>query len=512
MRNILQKLGIEKGNPGAFNGQWLKSDNGREIISYSPITGEPIATVTLSTAKEYESVITKAQEAFRHWCMVPGPKRGEIVRDISIQIRESKSFLSQLIALEVGKPIPESEGEVQEVIDMADFAVGLSRQLCGVTMQSERPNHRLYEQWLPLGPIGIITSFNFPLAVFSWNALIGLVAGDTLVWKPSSKTPLCSIAAVRLFDKVLKEHDMPDGVLTLLIGGGETIGEQLLADRRLPLISATGSCPLGRRVAEVVAKRLGRTLLELGGNNGVIILNDADLDLAIRSVLFAAVGTSGQRCTTLRRLMVQEGIYDRFVESLVEAYEKITIGDPFDPQALMGPLIDQNAVDIFRTVMERVPHEGGKILWGGKALDSGIYARGYWVEPTLVEAHKNMPLVKEENFVPVLYIIKVRDYKEAIGIHNDVDQGLSSGIFTSNIRAAEQFLSPSGSDCGIANVNIATSGAELGGAFGGEKDTGGGREAGSDAWKSYMRRQTVTINWGEELPLAQGIKFGDLSS
>jgi len=511
MRDFLKKLGIRETNSGAFDGQWLEP-SGPEITSYTPITDEPIAKVISSTAKECERAIRRAQEAFRHWCMIPGPKRGEIVRQISMRLRDNKSSLSQLIALEAGKTIAESEGEVQEMIDMADFVVGLSRQLYGVTMQSERPNHRLYEHWLPLGPIGIITSFNFPLAVFSWNALVGLVAGDTLVWKPSSSTPLCSIAAVRLFDQVLKENGMPDGIISLLIGGGESIGEALLADRRLPLISATGSCQLGRRVAEVVGKRLGRTLLELGGNNGVILLNDADLSLALKSILFASVGTSGQRCTTLRRLIVQDGVYDRLVASIVDAYEKIRIGDPFDPKTLMGPLIDQNAVEVYKAVIKRVPHEGGEILWGGEVLRDGIYSKGCWVKPTLVAAHKEMPLTKEENFVPVLYIIKVRDYEEAIDIHNNVDQGLSSGIFTTNLSVAERFLSPLGSDCGIANVNIATSGAELGGAFGGEKDTGGGREAGSDAWKFYMRRQTVTINWGKDLPLAQGIKFGDFSS
>lgn len=511
MWNFLRDLGIQEINSGTFDGEWLQA-NGPEITSFTPITGEPIAKVISSTATECEKVIKSSQRAFRHWCMIPAPKRGEIVRQIAMGLRENKSFLSQLIALEVGKTIAESEGEVQEMIDMADFVVGLSRQLCGVTMQSERPNHRLYEQWLPLGPIGIITSFNFPLAVFSWNALVGLVAGDTLVWKSSSSTPLCSIAAVRLFDRVLKENGMPDGTITLLIGSGESIGEALLADRRLPLISATGSCQLGRRVAEVVGKRLGRTLLELGGNNGVILLNDADPDLALKSILFASVGTAGQRCTSLRRLIVQDGIYDRFVASLVDTYGKIKIGDPFDPKNLMGPLIDRNAVDVYKTVVKRVTHEGGKILWGGEVLRDGIYSRGCWVKPTLVAAHREMPLIREENFVPVLYIIKVRDYEEAIDIHNNVDQGLSSGIFTTNINVAERFLSPLGSDCGIANVNIATSGAELGGAFGGEKDTGGGREAGSDAWKFYMRRQTVTINWGKDLPLSQGIKFGDFSN
>jgi aldehyde dehydrogenase (NAD+) len=421
---------------------------------------------------------------------------------LGLELRTHQQALGRLISLEAGKIVSEAEGEVQEAIDIADFAVGLSRQLYGLTMHSERPRHRMYEQWHPLGPIGIITAFNFPIAVWAWNAMIAAVCGDTMIWKPSRKTPLTAIAVQHICNRVMQAHGV-EGVFNLVIGSDDKVGEALINDRRLPLVSATGSCRMGRHVGQAVARRLGRSLLELGGNNAILVLADADLDLALRAVAFGAVGTAGQRCTTTRRLFLHKDIAAKFSERLVRAYRSVTIGDPLDPKTLMGPLIDAQAVEHMMAALEQAVSEGGEILTGGKRL-----ARpGYFVEPAIVRARAAMKVVEQETFAPILYLLEFDNLEQAIEVHNSVTQGLSSAIFTNGLRAAERFLSHDGSDCGIANVNIGTSGAEIGGAFGGEKDTGGGREAGSDAWKAYMRRQTTTINWGGELPLAQGVKF-----
>jgi aldehyde dehydrogenase (NAD+) len=500
---ILARLGIEPVNSGACYGPWIEQPAGGELISYSPNDGSPIAAVRMASAEDYERVVASAVEVFERWRMFPAPKRGEIVRQIGDELRRAKDDLGALVSLEMGKILAEGRGEVQEMIDMADFAVGLSRQLYGVTMTSERPRHRMYEQWHPLGVVGVITAFNFPVAVWAWNALIAAVCGDCVVWKPSSETPLTAIAVQKIVNRVLERNGWL-GVFNLVIGRGSEVGERLLADRRIPLISATGSCAMGRRVAEVVGRRLGRTILELGGNNGVIIMEDADLDLALRAVLFGAIGTAGQRCTTIRRLFLQRSIAARFTESLIAAYRQIRIGHALDERTLMGPLVNRQAVADMMAGIERARGEGGELLCGGRPLD---LPGGCYVEPALIRARPDMPVLREELFAPVLYLIEFDDLEQAIRWHNDVPQGLSSAIFTRNLIAAETFLSPCGSDCGIANVNIGTSGAEIGGAFGGEKDTGGGREAGSDAWKAYMRRQTVTINWSSELPLAQGIRF-----
>jgi aldehyde dehydrogenase (NAD+) len=500
---ILARLGIEPVNSGACYGPWIEQPAGGELISYSPNDGSPIAAVRMASAEDYERVVASAVEVFERWRMFPAPKRGEIVRQIGDELRRAKDDLGALVSLEMGKILAEGRGEVQEMIDMADFAVGLSRQLYGVTMTSERPRHRMYEQWHPLGVVGVITAFNFPVAVWAWNALIAAVCGDCVVWKPSSETPLTAIAVQKIVNRVLERNGWL-GVFNLVIGRGSEVGERLLADRRIPLISATGSCAMGRRLAEVVGRRLGRTILELGGNNGVIIMEDADLDLALRAVLFGAIGTAGQRCTTIRRLFLQRSIAARFTESLIAAYRQIRIGHALDERTLMGPLVNRQAVADMMAGIERARGEGGELLYGGRPLD---LPGGCYVEPALIRARPDMPILREELFAPVLYLIEFDDLEQAIRWHNDVPQGLSSAIFTRNLIAAETFLSPCGSDCGIANVNIGTSGAEIGGAFGGEKDTGGGREAGSDAWKAYMRRQTVTINWSSELPLAQGIRF-----
>jgi aldehyde dehydrogenase (NAD+) len=432
--------------------------------------------------------------------MHPAPKRGELVRELGDELRKFRSDLGALVSLEMGKILSEGVGEVQEMIDVADFAVGLSRQLYGLTMPSERPRHRMYEQWHPLGPIGVITAFNFPVAVWSWNALIAAVCGDTVVWKPSPETPLTALAVQKICDRVLERHGWT-GVFNVLIGDVPTIGERMLNDRRLPLISATGSCAMGRRVAEVVGRRLGRTLLELGGNNGVIVMPDANLDLVIRAVVFGALGTSGQRCTTIRRLFVHRHIAPRLTELLLETYKRVKIGSPLEAGVLMGPLVNDAAVRNMQRGIETIRSQGGEVLYGGRHI------RGCYVEPCLVRARHDMPIIREEIFAPILYLIPFDTLEQALGWHNDVPQGLSSAMFTTNLISAETFLSPLGSDCGIANINIGTSGAEIGGAFGGEKDTGGGRESGSDSWKQYMRRQTVTINWSNELPLAQGIEF-----
>jgi aldehyde dehydrogenase (NAD+) len=491
---------LHKTHCGAHGAQWIDHPSGEELVSYNPADGSELGRVRLASEADYDAVVRDTAKAFEQWRMVPAPKRGEIVRQIGDALREAKDELGTLVTLEMGKILAEGRGEVQEMIDIADFAAGLSRQLYGLSMHSERPGHRMYEQWHPLGVAGVISAFNFPVAVWSWNALIALVCGDTVVWKPSLKTPLTAIAVQHICNRVLAIHGW-DGVLGLVIGRDDLVGARLVADRRVPLISATGSCRMGRIVAKTVAERMGRSLLELGGNNGLIVMDDADPDLVVRAVLFGAVGTAGQRCTSIRRLFLQKGIATRITDRLISAYKQIRIGNPMDPATLMGPLIDSGAVDNMMRGLERIREQGGEMLYGGKRLE------GCFVQPALVKAHPEMPILKEEIFAPILYLVEFDKLDDAIAWHNDVPQGLSSAIFTNSLSAAETFLSARGSDCGIANVNIGTSGAEIGGAFGGEKETGGGRESGSDAWKSYMRRQTVTVNWSGELPLAQGIQF-----
>ncbi|SFG29833.1 aldehyde dehydrogenase (NAD+) [Desulfotomaculum arcticum] len=506
---ILHEFGIEDQHAGVYCGEWLQNQNAPLIESVSPVTGDTIASVYQATKEDYELVINKAQLAFNIWRNVPAPKRGEIVRLIGIELRKYKHLLGQLVTLEMGKLLAEGEGEVQEMIDIADFAVGLSRQLYGLTIASEREKHRLYEQWQPLGPVGIITAFNFPVAVWSWNALIAAIAGDVMIWKPSSVTPLTAIAVQKIVNKVVKEQGLPEGIFNLLISQGSTVGQEMLQDKRIPLISFTGSIPTGRRVAEQVAGRLGKTILELGGNNAIIITENANLDLAIRAVLFGAVGTSGQRCTTTRRLIIHDSIYDTFISKLTAAYKQVKIGNPFNQDTVMGPLVNKTAVDDMMAALENLKRQGGKVLYGGEILQGEEYQSGCYVTPCIAEAENHYDIVQKETFAPILYVMKYASLEEALNAHNNVPQGLSSAIFSSNMYEIEHFLGPEGSDCGIANVNIGTSGAEIGGAFGGEKETGGGRESGSDAWKAYMRRQTVTINWGSSLPLAQGITFGE---
>ncbi len=500
--NLLQRLGIGDTNSGVYFGEWVDRPGGEAITSINPATGEPIASVATASREDYDRCVVRAQQIFECWRMTPPPQRGEIVRQLGQVLREHKRDLGRLVTLETGKILSEGEGEVQEMIDICDFATGLSRQLYGLTIASERPRHRLFEQWHPLGPIGIITAFNFPVAVWAWNAALAAVCGDTMIWKPSPTTPLTAIAVQHLVNRVTAEHQL-EGVFNLCIGTDAEVGKWMAEDRRLPLISATGSCKMGRSVAQTVGARLGRTLLELGGNNGLIVAESANLDLAVRAILFAAAGTAGQRCTTLRRLIVHESIAATLVDQLVAAYESIPIGDPLDDGVLVGPLINETAVQQMMDALEAARQQGGEVFCGGKRIERP----GYFVQPAIVRADATMPIVSQETFAPILYVMTYRDLDDAIAIHNRVDQGLSSAIFTDRLGEAEQFLSAAGSDCGIANVNIGTSGAEIGGAFGGEKDTGGGRESGSDAWKSYMRRQTCTINFGTDLPLAQGVEF-----
>ena len=498
--DILENLHIEAVNSGACYGDWIPNPSGGEIESLNPATGEPLAKLMRAGPADYECVVARAQEAFLDWRMVPAPKRGEIVREIAGELRVHKADLGALVSLEMGKILPEGLGEVQEMIDVADFAVGLSRQLYGLTMHSERPGHRMYEQWHPLGIVGVISAFNFPVAVWAWNAMIAAVCGDCVLWRPSSETPLTAIAVQKICNRVMEAHGLK-GIFNLVIGASNPIGETLIQDRRIPLVSFTGSTEVGRHVSEAVAARLGRTILELGGNNGIIVMDDANPDLVLRAVLFGAVGTAGQRCTTTRRLFLQRGIAPRITEALVSAYKQVKIGDPLEQTTLMGPLVNRRAVDDMLEGLRRIREQGGEVLSGGE------HVMGCFVQPTLVRARPGMPILKEEIFAPILYLIEFGDLDQAIHWHNDVPQGLSSALFTTNLIAAETFLSHRGSDCGIANINIGTSGAEIGGAFGGEKDTGGGRESGSDAWKAYMRRQTNTINWSTQLPLAQGIRF-----
>ncbi len=502
---ILSALNIADVNPGGYARGWLTDAKGPELASLSPATGEVIARVRQADAAAYERVATVAQQAFQAWRMVPAPKRGEMVRELGNELRANKEALGRLVSLEMGKILSEGLGEVQEMIDMCDFAVGLSRQLYGLTIQSERPRHRMYEQWHPIGPVGVITAFNFPVAVWSWNAAIAAVCGDTVIWKPSSETPLTAIAVQHICNRVMAKFGC-DGVFNLVIGSGREVGQRLVDDKRVPLISFTGSCAQGRKVSAAVAGRFGHSILELGGNNAIVVMDDANLDLALRGILFAAVGTAGQRCTSLRRLIVQKKAHAQLLPRLVKAYKSVPIGDPLNPGTLMGPLVNEAAVADMTAALDKVREQGGEILTGGKK----VAGKGNFVEPTIVKAHQGLAIAEEETFAPILYVYEVETLDEALAIHNSVPQGLSSAIFTANLLAAERFLSHEGSDCGIANVNIGTSGAEIGGAFGGEKETGGGREAGSDAWKAYMRRQTCTINWSPDLPLAQGVKF-DLS-
>ena len=507
MKALLDKLGIKDVNNGAGSGTdgGIHDPKGKKLISYNPCTGDAIATVIQATPETYEKVMSNAQASFKTWRNTPAPKRGQVVRDFGNALREFKEPLGDLVSLEMGKIRVEGHGEVQEMIDICDFAVGLSRQLYGLTMHSERPQHRMYEQWHPLGIVGVITAFNFPVAVWSWNAAIATVCGDPVLWKPSSQVPLCSIAVQNIANQVMADHSLT-GVFNLVIGSGRDVGENILNDPRIPLISFTGSTKVGRHVSGTVARRFGRTILELGGNNAIIVADDADLDLATRAILFGAVGTAGQRCTSTRRIIMQKGISTELTNRLVNVYNQVRIGDPLCEDTLMGPLVVNTAVEEMFEALERARTDGGEILTGGKMRpDLGPN----FVEPTIVKMPAQTDIVKEETFAPILYLMEYETLDDAIGLHNGVPQGLSGAIFTNSMRNVEAFLSANGSDCGIANINIGTSGAEIGGAFGGEKETGGGRESGSDAWRVYMRRQTNTINYSNALPLAQGIRFGD---
>ena len=503
--NFLKELGIENQNYGACVGgeDWIKSTDSKKIDSINPATGEVIASVFQATVDDYEKVMLASEAAFSDWKKVPAPIRGQLIMEIGNALREKKDVLGSLVSLEMGKIKQEGDGEVQEMIDIADFAVGQSRMLYGKTMHSERQDHRMYEQWHPLGNVGVITAFNFPVAVWAWNACLAAICGDITIWKPSSSTPLCAVAVQNIANEVLKKHGYI-GIFNTLIGSGSVVGERMLNDKRVQLVSFTGSTRMGRHVSKVVSERFGKTILELGGNNAIIVDETADMNMVIPAIAFGSVGTAGQRCTSTRRIIVQESRYDELVKRLVSAYEQVNIGDPLAKDTLMGPLVNQNSVSDYKNALEKVKEAGGEILYGGEVLE------GNFVQPTIVKAENHWNIVQKETFAPILYIIAYKTLEDAITIHNDVPQGLSSSMFTLNMQNAETFLSSIGSDCGIANINIGTSGAEIGGAFGGEKETGGGRESGSDSWKQYMRRQTNTINWSKELPLAQGITF-DLS-
>lgn len=507
MNKLLKDLGIGNKIESVCTGtNWISALGTQTRNINSPVDGKKISQVVYAGPTEYEAVISRAQIAFQKWQAMPAPARGEIVRQIGHALREEKKNLGTLVSYEMGKSLQEGLGEVQEMIDICDYATGLSRQLFGLTMHSERPGHRMYEQWHPLGIVGIITAFNFPVAVWAWNAMIAAVCGDVCIWKPSEKTPASAAAVFNIIKKVLLANKIPEGVFTV-INGDREMGEMLASDNRIALVSATGSVRMGRNVAEVVGKRLGKTLLELGGNNAIIVSQHANLDLALRAVVFGAVGTAGQRCTTTRRLILHKDIYKAFIKKLIAVYKQVSIGNPLDAGNLMGPLIDTDAVSAYQSALLRLESEGGKILFGGKVLAGKGFESGCYVQPAICEAANHYSIVQEETFAPILYVMSYNSIDEAIAMQNDVKQGLSSAIFTENLRESEYFLSHEGSDCGIANVNIGTSGAEIGGAFGGEKETGGGRESGSDAWKAYMRRQTNTINYSGALPLAQGIKF-----
>ena len=501
-QEVFARLGIEAHNTGVYAGGWLDA-GGETIEVINPSTGLAMATVTMASIEDYETVVRSSVETFERWRLLPAPKRGDYVRKLGNTLRDHIDDLGSLVTLEMGKIRAEGVGEVQEMVDICDFAVGLSRQLYGTTMASERPNHRMYEHWHPLGPVGVISAFNFPVAVWSWNSAIAAVCGDTVLWKPSEVTPLTAIAVTKIAQSVMAGSGF-EGLFNLAVGDGPTVGNAMNQDTRLPLISATGSCAMGRIVGPAVAQRMGRTILELGGNNAIIVMDDANVDLAVRASLFAAVGTAGQRCTTLRRLLVHRAVADKMVNRLAAAYGQITIGDPLEGGTLMGPVVSPRAIAQMMSSLDIAREQGGEVVTGGRRLERD----GYFVEPTIVKVPKSASITQEETFAPILWVIEFDTLDEAIEIHNGVTQGLSSAIFTESLKNAERFLSAVGSDCGIANVNIGTSGAEIGGAFGGEKETGGGREAGSDAWKAYMRRQTTTINWGDDLPLAQGIEFG----
>ncbi len=503
---LLSRLQLSDVNPGACSGpdRWITDPAGTPLVSTNPSTGEPIARVVQATAESYERIVGDAVTAFESFRMLPAPRRGALVRDLGSALRDLKEPLGDLVSLEMGKIRAEGHGEVQEMIDICDFATGLSRQLYGLTMASERPAHRMMEQWHPLGAIGVITAFNFPVAVWSWNAAIAAVCGDPVVWKPAEPTPLCAVAVQHIANRVMADYGLT-GIFTLVVGPGRDIGERMLNDSRLPLVSFTGSTAVGRHVASTVASRFGRTILELGGNNAIIVTEDANLDLATRAILFGAVGTAGQRCTSTRRIIVQRRVARALADRLVRAYEQVAIGDPLDSRTLMGPLVTPDAVDSMFGAIDRALADGGELLTGGRRRPE---IGPQYVEPAIIRMPAQTDIVRRETFAPILYLLEYDDLDQALMLHNDVPQGLSSAIFTENLRSAEAFLSVRGSDCGIANVNIGTSGAEIGGAFGGEKETGGGRESGSDAWKAYMRRQTNTINWSTDLPLAQGITFG----
>ncbi|MBK7408582.1 MAG: aldehyde dehydrogenase family protein [Saprospirales bacterium] len=503
-KDFLAQLGLKAKNPGTWTGL-ESSDSGQYLDSVSPVDGAVIGSVSMTTPEEYEKVIAQAAEAFKVWRVMPAPKRGDIVRQFGDELRKYKDPLGRLVSYEMGKSLQEGLGEVQEMIDICDFAVGLSRQLYGLTMHSERPSHRMYEQWHPLGIVGIISAFNFPVAVWSWNAAIAWVCGDVTVWKPSSKVPLCAVACQNLLNSVLRKNNVPEGVSSILVGN--PVGDLMNNDKRIPLVSFTGSTRIGKIVAGATAQRFGRSILELGGNNGIIVSQHADLNMVLVGAVFGAVGTAVQRCTSTRRLIIHESIYDKTIEVLQKAYAQLNIGDPLDEHNHMGPLIDTKAVQDYQNAIERAKKEGAKMIVDGGVLSGPGYETGCYVKPCIIEAKNEFEIVQEETFAPILYVMKYSTIEEAIALHNGVPQGLSSAIFTTHMREMELFLSHEGSDCGIANVNIGTSGAEIGGAFGGEKETGGGRESGSDAWKVYMRRQTNTINYSTKLPLAQGIKF-----
>jgi aldehyde dehydrogenase (NAD+) len=506
MRSVFEKLGIAKENPGVFCGEWRGS--GAKIDKISPIDGQKLASVHTAAKEDYEAAISRAHEAFLKWRATPGPVRGETVRRLGNALREMKHELGQLVTLETGKIIAEGEGEVQEMIDICDLAVGQSRMLYGLTIQSERPNHRLMEQWHPLGVVAVISAFNFPVAVWSWNAALAAVCGDATAWKPSDKTPLTAIAVTKIAERVCRDTGADPAIFTLLSGDRKTVGQKLADDARIPLVSATGSVNMGLNVAKAVHGRLGRTIMELGGNNALIVAPSADIEMATQSIFFGAVGTAGQRCTSTRRVIMHESIADKVRKKLLAAYKSLPIGNPLDKKTLMGPLIDKGAVDMVQQSIQRLKSEGGEVLYGGERLEGPQYPGGAYMTPCLANAKPNFEIVCHETFGPLLYLITYRDFDEALAIQNGVPQGLTSSIFTNDVREAEKFMSAVGSDCGIANVNTGTSGAEIGAAFGGEKQTGGGRESGSDCWKQYMRRQTNTINFSSELPLAQGIHFG----
>lgn len=503
---MLSELGISAKNSGSSQGEWLSGHSNQWIDSYSPVNGGHIASVEVTDRPTYDLIMEEAHKAFLVWREMPAPQRGEIVRQFGLKLREKKEALGQLVSYEMGKSLQEGLGEVQEMIDICDYAVGLSRQLYGLTMKSERPSHHMMEQWHPLGTVGVISAFNFPVAVWAWNAAIAWVCGDVTIWKPSEKVPLCAVACQNIITEVFRDNNLPLGISSVITGDYK-VGEWLTSDKRIPLISATGSIRMGRKVGSAVAQRLGRTILELGGNNAVIVAQDADLEMTMRAVVFGAVGTAGQRCTSTRRVIVHESIYDRLKEALVKAYAQLRIGSPLDEANHVGPLIDRDAVQLYLNALDQVMAQGGTILVAGGVLKGEGYESGCYVKPCIAEVQNHMDIVQNETFAPILYLMKFRTEEEAIALQNGVPQGLSSAIMTDSMQFAHRFLSAAGSDCGIANVNIGTSGAEIGGAFGGEKETGGGRESGSDSWKAYMRRQTNTLNYGRTLPLAQGIKF-----